>query len=159
MSQTDMACEPVIVRPQTSYNDVMAYLHTINISREDKISVGRQLLFESENENKAKLLIRLDRLAMLGYDWDGYGAVPILPQVFDNLKGVVGISDDEDWTNWMVSPETNGTLCLQSKSRMSSISLGTNEFSYYSYSTKGEFGKSHISFSPKQFLTIMRKIV
>ena len=44
---------PSVERSYT-FADVMTYLHGINISREDKKSVGRRLLYEAENENKTK---------------------------------------------------------------------------------------------------------
>ena len=156
---TDMVNEPVTTRPLTSYADVMAYLHGINISREDKVSVGRQLLYEAKNENHAKALRRLDHLATLGDDWDGYGAAPVSPKVINNLKEVIFASRDADWSNWQISPESNGALCLQSMLQMSSISIGTDEFSYYSCSGGKEIGGDHLPFSPKRFLGIMRKIV
>lgn len=158
MTHTDMASEPVLAAPMASFADVMAYLHTINISREDKVSVGRQLLFEAKNENRAKALGRLDHLATLTFDWDGYGATPVAPVVIENLRSVISVSRDADWACWMISPETNGALCLQSKQNMSSISVGANEFSYYSSTPEREIGESHVSFTPKRLLGIMRKI-
>lgn len=155
----DIASEPAMTHPMTSYADVMAYLHGINISREDKVSVGRQLLYEAKNENHAKALRRLEHLSTLCYDWDGYGAAPVSPKVISNLKEVISASRDADWTYWQISPEANGALCLQSINQMSSISIGTEEFSYYSFSGGKEKGEDHLPFSPKRFLGIMRKIV
>lgn len=141
-----------------TYADVMTYLHGINISREDKKSVGRQLIFEAENENKTKVLNRLEHLSTLVYDWDGYGASPISNTVIDNLKKVIDLSRDEDWDAWMVSPETNGALGLQSKYHTSSISIGAYEFSYYSFTSENEVGENNIPFTAKGLLNIMRKI-
>ena len=155
----DIVSEPVMATPLTSYADVMAYLHGINISREDKVYVGRQLLYEAKNENHARALRRLDHLATLCYDWDGYGAVPVSRKILDNLREVIAASRDADWSYWMISPESNGALCLQSMQRMSSISIGTDEFSYYSFSDGKEKGEDHIPFSPKRLLGIKRKIV
>jgi hypothetical protein len=159
MTHTDIASEPITARPMTSYADVMAYIHGINISREDKMSVGRQLLYEAKNENQAKVLIRLDHLATLGFDWDGYGAAPVSTKALNNLREVLSVSRDTDWAYWMISPESNGALCLQSVQQMSSISVGTDEFSYYSCIAGKEKGEDHIPFTPKKFLGIMRKIV
>lgn len=142
-----------------TFADVMTYLHGINISREDKKSVGRQLIFEAENENKAKVLNRLEHLSTLAYDWDGYGAMPISNTVIDNLKKVIDLSRDEDWEAWMISPETNGALGLQSKYHTSSISIGAYEFSYYSFTSENEVGENNIPFTAPKMLNIMRKIV
>jgi hypothetical protein len=136
----------------------MAYLHGINISREDKVSVGRQLLFEAKNENLAKALRRLDHLATLSYDWDGYGAAPVSAEVVNNLKEVIAISRDADWIHWQISPESNGALCLQSRQQMSSISIGTDEFSYYSFADGKEKGEDHIPFSHR-FSTFLPPLI
>ena len=136
----------------------MIYLHSINISHDDKISVGKQLLFEAQNEYISKALSRLDSLSTLSHDWDGYNASPVAAKVIDNVKAVLAVSDNEDWKPWMISPETNGTLCLQSKTNTSSISMGINEFSYYTFSQSKEQGESHVPFTPGKFLNIMRRI-
>ena len=149
---------PTVARTGT-YADVMTYLHGIDMPREVKKSVGKQLLFEAENENKAKALDRLDYLSTLKEDWDGYGAAPVSAVVIENLKNTIKISRDDDWESWMISPETNGALCLQSKRHSASISIGSSEFSYYSFTPESEIGESHIPFTIKQLLNIMRKIV
>lgn len=141
-----------------TFADVMTYLHGINISREDKKSVGRQLIFEAENENKAKVLNRLEHLSTLAYDWDGYGALPISNAVIDNLKKTVDSSRDEDWAVWMISPTPNGTLTLQSKRHTASISIGDEEFSYYSCINNTEMWADNVKFAISSFLKIMRQI-
>lgn len=113
---------------------------------------------EGHTENHAKALRRLDHLATLGINWDGYGASPVSPKVVANLKEVIAVSRDADWSCWLISPESNGALCLQSIHQMSSISVGTDEFSYYSCSGGKESGEDNIPFSPKRFLGVMRKI-
>jgi len=150
--------EPVVARPMTSANDVMRYIHGINISREDKMTVGRLLIFEAENEYQADVLKRLDHLATLENNWDGYGASAVSPLVIDNLRSVVAASHNADWQYWIISPESNGALCLQSSKKMSSISLGDNEFSYYSCSPDKEVGEDHVPFTPMRLLGVMRKI-
>ena len=119
----DMASEPVMARPMTSYNDVMGYLHSIRIS------------------------------------WDGYGAEKISYQVVSNLRQVLLISDDKDWENWMISPASNGTLGLQSKLNVASISVGDEEYSYYSCRDGREDWGDFVPFSPSGFLEVMRRIV
>lgn len=91
-----MATEPSVSRPMTSYADVMAYLHGINISLEDKASVGRQLLFEAKNASLANALNRLDHLSTLCLDWDGYGGLPVSPKVIENLRSALSVSRDAD---------------------------------------------------------------
>ena len=156
---TDMASEPIMASPMTSYSDVMSYLHTINISHEDLGRVGRRLVLEYTSKNLSKAFIRLDHLSMLEDDWDGRGACRILPLVIRNVKGLLSVSDDDDWAEWIISPSPNGTLTLQSKKAISSISIGEYEYSYYHKSATGQrLGESHLPFSPASILDVMRKI-
>jgi hypothetical protein len=155
----DMASEPVMARPMTSYNDVMGYLHSIRISEEVKRSVAQRLMVEVTGKNLSKAFARLDHLSQLQDDWDGYGAEKISYQVVSNLRQVLLISDDKDWENWMISPAPNGTLGLQSKLNAASISMGDEEYSYYSCRDGREDWGDFVPFSPSGFLEVMRRIV
>ncbi len=142
-----------------TYADVMTYLHGIDMPREVKKSVGRQLLFEAENENQAKALDRLDYLSTLKENWDGYGAAPVSAVVVENLKKAIKTSRDDDWESWMISPATNGTLTLQSKLHIASISVGDEAYSYYSCINGDEDWSDNVKFSVKSLLKTMRMIV
>ena len=75
------------------------------------------------------------------------------------MKGLLSVSDDDDWAEWIISPSPNGTLTLQSKKAISSISIGEYEYSYYHKSAAGQrLGESHLPFSPASLLDVMRKI-
>jgi hypothetical protein len=103
-------------------------------------------------------LRRLDQLGSLCYDWDGNGATPVDREVIANMHSVIKHSEDKDWSFWVISPETNGTLNITSKKRMSSISLGIKEFSFYSFSADGEKTGRNLPFSPEAFVKTMRQI-
>lgn len=158
-SAVTMASEPMVVRPMTSYNDVMGYLHRIRITPEVKRSVAQRLMVEVTGEYLSKAFARLDHLSLLRNDWDGYGARKISHGVIDNLREVLLISDDADWKYWMISPAPNGTLGLQSKRHTASISVGDKEYSYYYCNGDVEEGEDHLNFSPSSFLSLMRRIV
>ena len=157
-NMTTMAAEPAVAHPMTSYNDVMAYLHSITITPETMLSLSDQLRFEAHNLHISKTLRRLDQLKNLRYDWDGNGATPVDREVIANMHSVIKHSEDKDWSFWVISPETNGTLNITSKKQMSSISLGIKEFSFYSFSADGEKTCSHLPFSPEAFVKTMRQI-
>lgn len=154
-----IAAEPSVAYSTPSYMDVMGYLHRIRITPKVKESVARRLLMEVTEPYLAKTFARLDHLSSLKADWDGHGANKISYAVLDNLRKVLLISDNDDWENWMISPETSGALGLQSKLHNSTISVGDEEFSYYRFDDEEEEGKSHIKFSPDCFLETMRRIV
>jgi len=153
-----MAAEPEMAYGVNTYADVMAYLHSIKISPETMLSLSNQLRFEAHNLHISIALRRLDQLKSLRYDWDGNGATPVDREVIANMLSVVKHSEDKDWSFWVISPETNGTLNITSKNQMSSISLGIKEFSFYSFSADGEKIGSHLPFSPEAFVQTMRQI-
>lgn len=157
-AHTDMVSEPVMAHPMTSYSDVMSYLHTVHMSPEDKRRVAKRLTLEVTGKNLSRVFERLDYLASLPADWDGYGAHPVSRQVISNLKKVLLISDDDDWKDWLIGAESNATIALQSKQKRASISLGNDEYSYYAVLEGKEIGKSHLAFSPDSFLKLMNKL-
>ena len=133
-------------------------IHTMHLSREDKARVGRRLLLETTEEHLSKAYERLEHLLALKDGWAGENTLSISRQVIANLRDVLLISNNKDWECWMISPDGNGTVMLQSNQRRSSISVGSKEFSYYTKVDGKRSGKSHLDFNAKQFLTIMREI-
>ena len=142
----------------TSYMDAMAMIHTMHLTREDKERVGRRLVVETTEANLSKAFETLEHLSTLQSGWDGYGALPISKKVINNLRSVLLISDDADWENWMISPDGNATLMLQSGKRRASISVGADEFSYYLKVNGRREGESHVDFSAPKFLSVMREL-
>jgi len=150
--------EPVAAYGTNSYADVMYFLNTMRISPEVKEQVGRRLVLEVTAKNLAKAYARLDHLATLEKDWDGEGALPISRQVINNVKSVLLISEDEDWKGWLIGPETNATLGLQSRATDACISIGADEYSYYAEIAGKEYHGNHVLFTPSSFLETMREI-
>lgn len=153
-----MVAEPAVAYGSYTYTDVMDYLHRICIPREIKESVGRRLVIEATEPDLAKAFARIDHLSLLKNDWDGHGARKVSCHVLNNLRQVLLISDNNDWKYWMISPAPNGSLALQSKRHAASISIGDNDYSYYSLSGSDEEGESHLKFDPSAFLGLMRRI-
>ncbi len=153
-----VANEPAAAYGTTSYTDVMYLLHTMRMSPEVKEKVGHRLVLEVTSENLAKAYARLDYLATLEKDWDGEGALPISRQVLNNVKNTLLISEDNDWKDWMIGPDTNATLGLQSKKTDACMSIGADDYSYYAVIDGKEYYSNHVSFSPSSFLDVMRKI-
>ena len=141
-----------------SYAEVMAYLYSISITPEVKETVGRRLVQEVTEPALAKVFAQIDEIARLRNGWAGKGSYAISPIVLKNLKQVLLISDNADWTEWTISPDVNATIGLQSKSTQALMSLGVKEFSYYTDKDGQERGESHIHFSPEAFLSVMRQI-
>ena len=110
----------------------------------------------SDVRNLSCTISRINHLASLRDDWDGYGASRIQPQVISNIRSVVLCSNDSDWCDWTISPNTNGTLFIQSTKRICSLSLGTHEYSFFAQEKDGRKGESHLPFNAEAFLSQMR---
>ena len=150
--------EPAIAYGANSYADVMYFIHTMHITPEVKERVGRRLVVEVTGKNLSKAFARLDHLAQLERNWDGQGALPISPRVLNNVKSVLSISDDDDWKEWVIGPDSNATLGLQSKTTRAAISIGKDEYSYYARIDGKRQGESHVKFTPEALLETMRQI-
>jgi len=156
-NRVKMASEPAASSTITSYNDVMDYIHSVHMSREDKEKVAQRLTAEVTQPALAEAYDRIDHLSTLANDWDGHGALPISYKVLKNIKSVLMISQNSDWEHWMIAPDTNATIGLESEKTGAVISLGAYEYSYFA-KVKGErYGESHIDFKPETFLELMRK--
>lgn len=115
-------------------------------------------IISSIGENILRVNLRLNYLSSLLYDWDGEGGLPISLRVISNIKNVLSISTDVDWENWMIGPDTNATLVLYSKKTKASISMGSDEYSFYMKRDGERYAKSHIVFSPQAFLQTMHEL-
>lgn len=144
---------------RSTYDDVMSYLYSMTLSPEVKENVGRRLVQEVTEPALAEAFAQIDQMMKLRNGWAGKGSYAVSPTVLKNLKQVLLISGNEDWTEWTISPDVNATVGLQSKNGHALISLGVCEFSYFSDKNGEEQGESHIPFSADSFLHIMRKIV
>lgn len=149
--------EPAVAYPIASYSDVMDYIHSIHISREDKEKVAQRLTVEVTQPALAEAYDCIDHLSTLQKNWDGEGALPISPKVIRNIKSTLMISENSDWQNWTISPDGNATLGLQSKKQKVLISIGALEFSYFAMIEGKKCGESHIPFTPESLLSVMRR--
>ncbi|MBR1932382.1 MAG: hypothetical protein IJ841_01690 [Prevotella sp.] len=141
------ANEPIASYGTNSYADVMMMLYSMPITSEVKEHVGQRLVLEVTGKNLSRVIARIDHLARLKNDWDGFGASRILPTVITNIRAVMLASKDTDWKDWTISPNVNGTLFLQSTKHVSSLSLGEKEYSSFTKKDGQREGKSHIPFS------------
>lgn len=142
-----------------SYADVMMMLYTMPITKDVKRHIGLRLVKETNKGSYlAEAFDRLSHLSTLEDGWAGDGSYAISRDVLRNVKSVLLVSEEEDWQHWMISPDVNGTLLLQSDTHIASISIGEKEFSYLSKKDGCRNGKSHIPFDAESMLNIMRSI-
>jgi hypothetical protein len=159
MEQEDImtANEPAAAYGTNSYAGMMMMLYTMPMSAEVKRHVGQRLVEETTGRYLMEAVERIDHLSHLKNDWDRHGALPISRAVLNNIRSILLISNDEDWRNWMISPDVNATICLFSPRTKASISLGASEYSYYAKIKDDRYGESHIAYSPQAVLKLMRK--
>ena len=157
ISSAEIASEPVIAQPLTSYTDAMMMIHTMHLSREDKRRVAHRLTVEVTAPYLSRTFDRLEHLSTLQKDWAGEGSLPISRRVLNNVRQVLLISDDKDWEKWFIAPDVNATLTLQSKTS-STISIGADEYSYYAEKGGRKYRASHVPFTPEAFLQTMHTI-
>lgn len=157
-NESMIASEPAIAYATTSYADVMDYIHSIHISREDKEKVAQRLSFEVTQPALRDAYERVDHLATLQKDWDGRGALPISHKVLNNIKQILMFSRNSDWEHWMMAPDVNATVGLQSDRTGAVVSIGAYEFSYYARIDGMRYGESHVDFDPEVLLGLMRKL-
>ena len=133
------------------------YVNETEISSLDYFNYSSEDL-PVEGENLSRVFARLRALFSLPFNWDGEGALPISPRVLRNLYKVLRISNDTDWQNWLIGPDTNGTVGLQSRVTDACFSIGSEDFSYYAEISSNEYHASHVDYSPTELLEMMRKI-
>lgn len=152
------AQEPALLYGNTSYMDVMTYLHSMPISAKVKQQVARRLTQELTEPALAAAYEKVEGLTRLRDGWAGEGTLAVSAQVISNLKQLLLISVNADWEEWQFAPDLNATIGLQSKTHRALISLGEHEFSYYAVIAGEKVSGNHLSFSPESLLEIMHRI-
>lgn len=150
--------EPIAAYSTNSYDDVMMMLYTMPITEEVKKHVGLRLVEEATNPVFSAIFSSIEEMSKLKDGWAGEGSYAVSKRVMNNLKSVLLISNDSDWADWVVGPDVNATVGLQSKTSRAYISLGEDEFSYFMRKDGERVGKSHVVFTPKSFLEILNKL-
>ncbi len=155
-TNTNIAAEPVATFGGSTYADVMMMLYSLPITFAVKQQVTQRLVLEVKGKNLSRAINAVNNLSTLRDDWDGMGASHILQPVISNIRAVLLLSTDDDWADWTMSPNSNGTVFLQSTKYVSSLSLGTAEYSYFTKKDGSREGKSHLPFNAKEFISVMR---
>jgi hypothetical protein len=150
--------EPVAAYGTNSYMDVMNMLHSMPITRQVKEQVAHRLVQEVTEPALSAAFDKIEEMGSLQDGWAGDGSYAVSRRVLNNLKSVLLISDNKDWENWMMGPDVNATIGLQSRSHRALISLGAKEFSYYVLMQGKKISGSHVPFNPEIFLKTMREI-
>lgn len=108
--------------------------------------------------DKLRLWNRTTDLSSLKQGWDGADAVPMQKRTVQNVQRLIKAGISSDFKEWVLFPDDNGTMLLQSKDGAASISIGNSSYSFVS--TKGGQIKAEegLRFSPMAVLNKMRYI-
>lgn len=105
-----------------------------------------------------RLWNRTAELAALTKGWDGASAMPVEKKVVQNMQRLIRTGESSDFSGWVLFPDDNGTLLMQSKDGMASISIGKSSFSFvYTKNGKVNAGEN-IRFSAIKALKTLRDI-
>lgn len=105
-----------------------------------------------------RLWNRTEELAALPIGWDGSGAMPMEKRAVENVKRLIRAGISSDFKGWVLFPDDNGTLLLQSKEGDASFSIGNNSYSFASTKGGKTIVKESVRFSPKSVLSTIRSI-
>ena len=105
-----------------------------------------------------RLWNRTAELSALQQGWDGADALPMEKKTLQNIQRLIKAGVGSDFKGWMLFPDDNGTLLLQSADGTASISIGSSSYSYvYIKDGKVNTGES-VRFTPSAVLKTLRMI-
>ena len=113
---------------------------------------------QSLSGDALRLWNRTEELSSLQPGWDGVDSLPMERKTVRNMQRLLKAGISSDFKNWVIFPDDNGTLLLQSKDGNASISIGNNSYSYvFVRDGKVTSGES-VRFSPSSVLSTLRSI-
>ena len=108
--------------------------------------------------NVLRLWNRTAVLSKLYKGWDGADALPIESKTIANMQKVLKKCNDNDFEGWVLFPDDNGCLLLQTQNKNASISLGNNLFSFVYQKGGNIISGENIRFSVLSFLNALKSI-
>lgn len=140
-------------RNTASFETVMAYLHSVNLTTEIKQSVGRSLIDEALREDASvklqeqyRLKKDLELFETYKDDWDGEGGKPLNPDVILNFEALLPLLSSRCLLQIDVCPENNGSLLLMWRDKEAGINIGSTTYTYYQTVGDQVSGESHLPF-------------
>ena len=148
-----------------SFENIMAYLHSINLTTEIKRSVGHSLVDEAMREDAGikfreqfRLKKDLELFATYKDNWDGEGGKPLNPKVILNFESLLPLLSSRCLLQIDVCPENNGSLLLMWRNKEAGINIGSSTYTYYQTDGDKVNGESHLPFSIDDVIAKAEKI-
>lgn len=148
------ANEPATAYQPVSATDVLAYIHSVQMSNEDRRMVSRQLRREVDDEHLIWLKNRLEEMNALKKGWDGYDALPINKEIIKLIRELLELSPASYLSDWTLSPNLNATVLLETD--IAVISIGKENMSYAIEGKSGFVGREDIPVSVENILSVIR---
>ena len=105
-----------------------------------------------------RLWKRTLELAELTAGWDGAQALPMEKKALQNMQRLIKAGESTDFRQWVLFPDDNGTILMQSKDGKASISIGNNSYSFVC-TKEGKFNAGQdVKFSTASALKTLRAI-
>lgn len=137
-----------------SFENIMAYLHSINLSTETKRSVGNSLIDEAMREDAGikfreqfRLKKDLELFATYKDNWDGEGGKPLDHNAISNFEAVLPLLSSRCLLQIDVCPENNGSILLMWRNKEAGINIGSSSYTYYQTNGNEVSGESHLPFN------------
>lgn len=105
-----------------------------------------------------RLWNRTEELSALQHGWDGAVALPMKKKSLRNMQRLLKAGVGSDFKNWVLFPDDNGTLLLQSKDGTASISIGNSSYSYVFVKDGKVTASESVRFSLTSVLNTLRAI-
>ena len=105
-----------------------------------------------------RLWNRTLELAELTVGWDGAQALPMEKKALQNMQRLIKAGESTDFRQWVLFPDDNGTILMQSKDGKASISIGNNSYSFVC-TKEGKFNAGqNVKFSTASALKTLRSL-
>ena len=105
-----------------------------------------------------RLWNRTIELAALTAGWDGAQALPMEKKALLNMQRLIKAGESKDFKQWVLFPDDNGTILMQSKDGKASISIGNNSYSFVSTKDGKVNAGQNVKFSAVSALKILRAL-
>ncbi len=105
-----------------------------------------------------RLWNRTAELAALTAGWDGAQALPMEKKVLQNMQRLIKAGKSTDFQQWVLFPDDNGTILMQSKDGKASISIGNNSYSFVCTKDGKADAGQNVKFSAASALKTLRAL-
>lgn len=134
-------------------------------AQKSEVPVGMELSVQPDGsivlceEDVSALREKLETLKSLPGNWDEEGALPIEEAVVRHTDEILHLLREYSPRQWLLFPDTNGTLYMQYRSGKGGLSIGTDTFSFFVEEPGGEWAGDELEYNARNIKKVLAKIV